>query len=108
MVPGGAGFRITTVTRKNAVIDSFEPTDAMGRQRQDIARDLAGDIDRYNDLLDSSKQRIQTAHPNSGRSVRTSLTTISGIGPITTSGLAWAIDDLTAAESSGTGQTKIV
>ncbi len=47
MIPGGAGFRITTVTRINAVIDEFEPTDAMGRQRQDIARDLAGDIDRW-------------------------------------------------------------
>ena len=79
MIPGGAGFRITTVTRINAVIDEFEPTDAMGRQRQDIARELAGDIDRYNDLLDSSKQRIQTAVAASG----TSLTTISGIGPIT-------------------------
>jgi transposase len=79
MVPGGAGFRITTVNRINAVIDELEPTDAMGRQRQDIARELAGDIDRYNDLLDSSKQRIQTAVAASG----TSLTTISGIGPIT-------------------------
>jgi len=79
MIPGGAGFRITTVTRINAVIDEFEPTDAMGRQRQDIARDLAGDIDRYNDLLETSKQRIQTAVAASG----TSLTTISGIGPIT-------------------------
>jgi transposase len=71
MIPGVAGFRITTVTRINAVIDEFEPTDAMGRQRQDI--------DRYNDLLDSSKQRIQTAVAASG----TSLTTISGVGPIT-------------------------
>jgi transposase len=79
MVPGGAGFRITTVTRINAVIDDFEPTNAMGRQRQDIARELAGDIDRYNQLLDASKQRIQTAVAASG----TSLTTISGIGPIT-------------------------
>jgi transposase len=79
MVPGGAGFRITTVTRINAVIDGFVPIDAMGRQRQDIARELAGDIDRYNDLLDASKQRIQSALAASG----TSLTTISGIGPIT-------------------------
>ena len=79
MVPGGAGFRITTVTRINTVIDEFEPLDAMGRQRQDIARELAGDIDRYNQLLDASKHRIQSALAASG----TSLTTISGIGPIT-------------------------
>ena len=79
MVPGGAGFRITTVTRINAVIDGFEPADAMGRQRQDIARELADDIDRYNQLLDASKQRIQAALAASA----TSLTAISGVGPIT-------------------------
>jgi transposase len=78
MVPGGASFRITTVTRINTVIDDFEPADAMGRQRQEIARELAADIDRYNNLLDASKQRINTALAASG----TSLTTISGVGPI--------------------------
>jgi transposase len=78
MVPGGASFRITTVTRINAVIDSYEPADAMGRQRQEIARELATDIDRYNDLLDASKQRINTALAASA----TTLTTISGVGPI--------------------------
>jgi transposase len=79
MVPGGAGFRITTVTRVNTVINDYEPTDAMGRQRQEIASELAGDIDRYNDLLDASKQRIQSALAASG----TSLRTILGVGPIT-------------------------
>jgi len=79
MVPGGASFRITSVTRVNAVIDDYEPADAMGRQRQEIASELAGDIDRYNDLLDASKQRIQSALAASG----TSLRTISGVGPIT-------------------------
>jgi transposase len=78
MVPGGAGFRITTVTRINAVIDGFEPADAMGRQRQEIARELAGDIDRYNDLLDASKHRINAALAASA----SSLTTICGVGPI--------------------------
>ncbi len=78
MVPGGAGFRISAVTRVNAVIDAFEPVDAMGRQRQEIAQELAGDIDRYNNLLDASKQRINVALAASG----TSLTTISGVGPI--------------------------
>lgn len=51
----------------------------MGRQRQEIASELAGDIDRYNVLLDSSKKRIQAALAASA----TSLTDISGIGPIT-------------------------
>jgi transposase len=78
MVPGGAGFRITTVTRVNAVIDGFEPADAMGRQRQEIARELATDIDRYNDLLDASKHRITVALAASA----TSLTSICGVGPI--------------------------
>jgi transposase len=71
--------RITSVTRVNAVIDDFEPVDAMGRQRQEIARELAVDIDRYNQLLDASKQRINTAVAASS----TSLTTICGVGPIT-------------------------
>jgi len=78
MVPGGAGFRITTVTRINAVIDDYEPVDAMGRQRHEIASELAADIDRYNDLLDASKQRINNALAASA----TTLTTISGVGPI--------------------------
>jgi transposase len=79
MVPGGASFQITSATRANAVIDDFEPVDAMGRQRQEVARELAVDIDRYNDLLDTSKQRINTALAASS----TSLTTICGVGPIT-------------------------
>jgi transposase len=78
MVPGGAGFRITAVTRVNAVIDGFEPADAMGRQRHEIARELATDIGRYNELLDASKHRINVALAASA----TSLTTICGVGPI--------------------------
>ena len=79
MVPGGAGFPISAVARVNATIDSFEPVDAMGRQRQEIAYELAADIGRYNDLLDASKQRISTAVAASA----TSLTSIRGVGPIT-------------------------
>jgi transposase len=79
VVPGDASFRITSVTRVNAVIDDFEPADAMGRQRQEIAREFAVDIDRYNQLLDASKQRINAALAASS----TSLTTICGVGPIT-------------------------
>jgi len=78
MIPGGAGFRIEAVTRVNALIDSFEPVDAMGRQRQQIARELVADIDRYNHLLDASKLRIRTAVAASS----TSLTSIYGVGPI--------------------------
>jgi transposase len=78
MVPGGAGFRISAVTRVNTVIDGFEPVDAMGRQRQQIAYELAADIDRYNELLDASKHRISIAVAASA----TSLTTICGVGPI--------------------------
>ena len=79
MLPGGASFRIEAVTKVNALIDDFEPVDAMGRQRQEIARELAADIDRYNQLLDASKRRITTAVTASA----TSLTTICGVGPIT-------------------------
>ena len=79
MVPGGAAFRIGPVTRVNAIIDSYEPVDAMGRQRQEIAYELVGDIDRYNDLLNASKQRVRAAVDASA----TSLTSMCGIGPIT-------------------------
>lgn len=58
MVPGGAGFRIEAVTTVNTLINEFEPVDAMGRQRLDIARELAADIDRYNQLLEQSETRI--------------------------------------------------
>ena len=50
----------------------------MGRPRQAIARELATDIDRYNDLLDASKHRINVALAASA----TSLTSICGVGPI--------------------------
>ena len=56
-----------------------EPDDAMGRQRHEIAYELVGDIDRYNDLLDASKRRISAAVDASA----TSLTSMCGIGPIT-------------------------
>jgi hypothetical protein len=61
MNPGGAAFRITPVSRINAVIDAFEAADVMGRERQEIARKLAADTDRYKDLLDASKQCITVA-----------------------------------------------
>jgi hypothetical protein len=66
------------VRRINAVIDDFEAVDVMGRQRQEIARKLAADTDRYKDLLDASEQCTTVALAACG----TSLTTISGVGPI--------------------------
>ncbi len=79
MIPGGAGFRIEAVSRVNTLINEFEPVDAMGRQRLDIARELAADIDRYNQHLESSEARISAAVAASA----TSLTEIYGVGPIT-------------------------
>ena len=63
MVPGGAGFRIASVTRVNATIDSFEPVDAMGRQRQEIAYEIAADIGRYNDLWGRADHRCGDHRP---------------------------------------------
>ena len=79
MVPGGAGFRMVSVTRANTLIDSFEPINAMGRQRLEIARQLVAEIAHYDDRLKASKQRIQRAVAASN----TSLTSICGLGAIT-------------------------
>jgi transposase len=79
MIPGGAGFRMSSITRANTLIGTFEPTDAMGRQRLEIARELAVDIARFDEQLKTSKQRIRTAVTASD----TSLTSIRGLGPIT-------------------------
>ncbi len=78
LVPGGARLRMYTVARANTIIDRVGPVDAVGRQRVVIARELVSDIARYEALLAASKKRIATAVAASG----TSLTTISGLGPI--------------------------
>ena len=79
IVPGGATFRMVSVTRANALIDSFEPINAMGRQRLEIARELVAEIAHYDERLKASKQRIERAV----RASNTSLTSICGLGAIT-------------------------
>jgi transposase len=79
MIPGGAGFKMSSPTRAKALIETFEPADAMGRQRLEIARDLVDEIGRYDEQLEASQRRIRTAVTASN----TSLTSISGLGPIT-------------------------
>ncbi|MFT4657087.1 MAG: hypothetical protein ACI8V4_001256 [Ilumatobacter sp.] len=66
MVPGGASFQITAVSRVNTVINDFEPVDAMGRQRQEVARELAVDKVRHrlnqrgNRQLNSARRDLAT------------------------------------------------
>ena len=79
MVPGGAGFKMSSATRAEALIETFEPADAMGRQRLEIARDLVEEIGRYDEQLKASQRRIRIAVTASN----TSLITIGGLGPIT-------------------------
>ena len=79
MIPGGAGFRMSSITRANTLIETFEPADAMGRQRLEIARELAVEIARFDNQLKTSKRRVRAAVAASN----TSLTTIHGLGPIT-------------------------
>jgi transposase len=79
MLPGGAGFRMHTTNLVKPLLDTFEPVDAMGRQRLEIAHELVTDIDRYDVLLAASTKRIRAAVLASG----TTLTSIWGVGPIT-------------------------
>lgn len=78
LTPGGAGFRIYTVTRTDAILDAVDPADAVTSQRVEIARELSDDIARLDDQLKASKRRIATAVTASG----TTVTSISGVGPI--------------------------
>ena len=61
------------------MLDGFCAVDSMGRQRLEIARDLADGIDHLTQRMKTSKRRITAAVAASG----TSLTDINGLGPIT-------------------------
>ena len=78
LIPGGISGRITTTTRTKTVLGGFEPSSTIDVQRIEIAREFVADIDRFNELLDLSKRRIEAAVRASG----TSLTDIHGCGPI--------------------------
>ena len=67
------------MTRTNALLDTFVPASSMGRQRLEIARDLAEGIERLGNQMKVSKRRIAAAASASG----TSLTKVNGLGPIT-------------------------
>ena len=95
--PGGAGGRMYTTIRANAILDAVEPVNEIGRQRVDIARELAHDIDRLDDQLKASKRRITSAVTASG----TSLTQISGVGPICAAQLIGYTGDPTRFPSAG-------
>lgn len=79
MFPGGADFKMSSMTRVNAMLDTFTPVDSMGRQRLEIAQDFTDGIDELTGRLKTSKRRITAAVKASG----TSLTEICGLGPIT-------------------------
>ncbi len=61
MFPGGAGFKMSYMTRTNALLDTFIPTTSMGRQRLEIARDLVEGIERLGEQMKVSKRRIAAA-----------------------------------------------
>ena len=60
LVAGGVSKRMHTMTRTNAVLDAIDPGTQIDIQRIEIARELVADIDRYDQLLASSKKRIET------------------------------------------------
>ena len=74
----GAVRLVLSIGSHQSILDAVEPVNEIGRQRVDIARELAHDIDRLDDQLKASKRRITSAVTASG----TSLTQISGVGPI--------------------------
>jgi transposase len=61
LVAGGAGFRMWTMTRTNALLDTVTAESQIDRQRLEVARELVADIERYDELLTASKRRIITA-----------------------------------------------
>jgi transposase len=78
LTPGGGAFWMYTVARADAIIDTVEVVDEVGRQRVDIAREHTDDIARLDAQLKASKKRITAAVAASG----TCLVDISGVGPI--------------------------
>jgi len=78
LLPGGANFRMDSMTRLNAFVDAIVIDDEISRQRLDVAREFAVDIERCDAQLAASKKRIQHAVAASG----TTLTEIQGLGPI--------------------------
>jgi transposase len=78
LVPGGVSQRMHTMTRTNTVLDAINAANTIDVQRIEIARELVADIVRYDQLLASSKRRIETAIAASG----TSLQDLHGCGPI--------------------------
>ncbi len=79
MFPGGAEFKMSSMTRVNTLLEGFTVTDSMGRQRLEVAHDFVDGIDELSARLKTSKRRITAAVRASG----TTLTEIRGLGPIT-------------------------
>ncbi len=79
MFPGGAEFRMTSMTRVNTLLDRYSPTDSMSRQRLDLAHDLVDSINEITAKMKVSKRRITAAVKASG----TTLTDVVGLGPVT-------------------------
>jgi len=78
LTPGGVTKRMYNMTRTNTILDALNPITQIETQRIEIAREHVTDINRFDDLLELSKKRIETAISASG----TSLLDIHGCGPI--------------------------
>jgi transposase len=77
LTPGGIGSEIT-VGKARRLLEEVTVIDEVTRHRVLIAGELIADIARLDDALKASKQRVARAVTASG----TTLTEISGIGPI--------------------------
>jgi transposase len=97
LTPGGARFRMYTVARADAILDTVEVVDEVGRQRVDIAREHTDDIARLDAQLKASKKRITAAVAASG----TCLVEISGVGPICAAQLIGYTGDIARFPSRG-------
>jgi transposase len=89
LTPGGLASEMT-VTKANLLLDGVEGTDEVTRQRVVIATELVDDIGRFDAQMRASKKRIRTAVAASG----TSLTNISGVGPIGAAIILGAVGDI--------------
>ena len=75
----------------------FNTSDAVARQRVEIATELVDDIGRLDSQMKASKQRIRIAVAASG----TSLITIPGIGPIGAAIILGSVGDIARFPTAG-------
>jgi transposase len=96
LAAGGLASEMT-VNKAQTILEQVEITDAVARQRVEIATELVDDITRLDSQMKASKQRIRIAVAASG----TSLVDIRGIGPIGAAIILGSVGDIARFPTAG-------